>query len=139
MTLIAAQPTAEQAAHFAALAQIAADEIFTHLFGSRARATLESMFQARDNDNSHAHATFLLEDEAIAGMLHAYPATLARQHEARTLWLYLWHAAWQLPRALVVGWMLREILDFLGSNLDDEDFYIVFWRSTRPIAAGAIA
>lgn len=126
MTLIAARPTADHATHFARLAQIASDDMFTHFFGSRARAALESMFLARENDNSHAHTTFLLEAEEVAGMLQAYPAALARQHEARTLWLYLRYAAWQLPRALVVGFMLRDILDFLGGNLDDEDFYIAF-------------
>ena len=126
MTLVPAQPAAEQAAHFARLAQIAGDEIFTHFFGSRAETVLASMFRRRENDNSHAHTAFLLEEDAIAGMLQAYTASDARQQAPRTLWLYLRYAAWQLPRALVLGFMLRDILDFLNRDLDDEDFYIVF-------------
>ena len=126
MTLAAAKPTKEHASHFAQLAQIASDDMFTHLFGARARAVLEEMFPLRDNDGSHVHTTFLLDGEAVAGMLHAYPAAIARQSETRTLWLYLRYAAWQVPRALTVGFLLRDILGFLGGNLADDDFYIAF-------------
>ncbi len=126
MRLAPAAPTADEARHFAQLAQIAGDDVFTHLFGSRARAVLEAMFLLRDNDSSHAHTTFLHEDEAIAGMLQACPAAVARRRETRTLWLYLRYAAWQIPRALVVGFLLRDLLDFLGGSLEDDDFYILF-------------
>lgn len=122
--LIAAQPTPEQAAHFAGLAQIASDDFFTVLFGSRANAALEAMFLLPHNDNSHSHTTFLLHDEAIAGMLHAYPASDAKARAWRTAWLYLRFARWQALRALAVGIRLSGIVDFIGGNLQPEDFYI---------------
>lgn len=124
MTHIQAAPRAEQAAHFSRLAQIASDDLFSLLFGARAEAVLASMFLRRDNDNSHAYTTFLLAGDAIAGMLHAYPAADARRHAARSVWLYLRFAAWQLPRALALGFVLRDILDFVGGNLEADDFYI---------------
>ena len=119
-----AQPSSEQAAHFARLAQIASDQFFSHLFGPRAQTVLSSMFQEPDNENSHAHTTFLQEGGAIAGMLHAYPAIEARRCARRSIWLYLRYASWQLPRALAVGLRLSNIMEFLGSDLDDGDFYI---------------
>ena len=124
MPLIKAKPTAEQAAHFARLAQIASDQFFAHLFGSRAQTVLESMFLRRDNDNSFIYTSFVLEDDSIAGMLQAYPAADARRQAARSTRLYLRHAAWQIPRALALGFMLRDLLEFLTSNLDDGDLYI---------------
>lgn len=132
MTLIAAQPTSEQASHFARLAQIASDQFFQHLFGSRAGAVLESMFLLRDNDNSHRYTTFLLQDDRIAGMLHGYPATDARRHAARSHWLYLRYAAWQMPRMLALGFLLRDLLDFLGNNLHDGDFYLAMLAIDQP-------
>jgi len=124
MTLLKAEPKSEYAAHFARLAQIASDQFFTHIFGSRADAVLESMFRQRDNDLSHAYTSFLLEDGRIAGMLHAYSAADARRYATRSNWLYLRYAALQIPRFLAIGFLLRDILDFLGSNLDDGDFYV---------------
>ncbi len=124
MTLVKAEPTAEQAAHFARLAQIASDQLFSHLFGSRAQTVLASMFRQRGNDSSFVYTRLLIEGDAIAGMLHAYPAADARLHAARSIWLYLQYAAWQMPRAVALGFMLRDLLDFLASNLDDGDFYI---------------
>lgn len=124
MRLFKAAPTAEQAAHFSRLAQIASDELFSRLFGARAQFVLASMFLQRDNDNSHAYTTFLQEGDAIAGMLHAYPAADAGRHAARSVSLFLRYAAWQLPRALVLGFVLRDILDFVGGNLEADDFYI---------------
>lgn len=122
--LIRAQPTAEHSAHFASLGQIASDDYFSILFGSRAKAVLESMFRRSDNDNSHLYTTFLLDDEAIAGMLHAYPAGDAQALARRTAWLYLRFARWQAPRALTVATRMSGVLDFLGGNLRPEDFYI---------------
>lgn len=124
MTLMPAQPSSEQAAHFARLAQIASDQFFSHLFGPRAQSVLSSMFQEPNNDNSHVYTTFLQEGDEIAGMLQAYPAIEARRCARRSNWLYLRHASWQIPRALAVGIRLGSVLEFLGSDLDDGDFYI---------------
>lgn len=124
MEPIAAQATPAQAADFAGLAQIAADDVFSVLFGSRANAILEAMFGRADNDNSHIYTTFLLADDAVAGMLHAYPAGAAKAREWRTIWLYLRFARWQALRALAVGIRLSAMLDFVGGNLAADDFYI---------------
>lgn len=124
MPLVSAQPTATQAAHFARLAQIAGDQVFTHLFGSRAETVLASMFRRGDNENSHRFTTFLQENGAIAGMLQGLPATEMQAQANRANWLYLRYAAWQLPRALLGVSRLAGVLEFLGSGLNDGDFYI---------------
>ena len=124
MELIVGQPAPEQAAHFASLAQIASDGFFTILFGPRANAVLEAMFRRSDNDNSHVHTTFLLDDETIAGMLHAYSAREAKARAWRTAWHYLRFARWQALRALAVATRLGGMLEFLGGNLQPQDFYI---------------
>ena len=103
---------------------MAADDVFTVVFGSRARAVLEAMFLRLDNDNSHVYTTFLLHDGAVAGMLHAYPAAAAERQAGRTGWLYLRFARWQLPRALLSGLWMSSLLDFVGGNLEREDCYI---------------
>ncbi len=124
MQLIAGQPAPEQAAHFAILAQIASDDIFSILFGSRADAVLGAMFQLSDNDNSHLHTIFLQDGEAIAGMVHAYAADVAQVQARRTAWLYMRFARWHALRALAVGIRLSPLLDFVGANLVTDDFYI---------------
>ena len=124
MQLIAGQPAPEQAAHFARLAQMAGDDIFTVLFGSRANAVLQAMFLRLDNDNSHVYTTFLLHGGALAGMLHAYPAGDAERQAGRTAWLYMRFARWHALRALAVGIRLSRLLDFIGANLVTDDFYI---------------
>lgn len=132
MPLIKAEPTAAHAAHFARLAQIASDQFYSHLFGSRGQTVLESMFLQRDNDCSYIYTRFLLEGNSIVGMLHAYPAADARQQAARSTRLYLRHAAWQIPRALALGFVLRDLLEFLASNLDDGDLYIAMLAIYQP-------
>lgn len=124
MQIVAGQPIAEQAAHFARLAQIAGDDIFSVLFGSRANPILQAMYRRTDNDNSHVYTTFLLHDGAVAGMLHAYPAGDAERLAGRTAWLYLRLARWGALRALAVGARLSSLLDFVGGNLEAGDLYI---------------
>ena len=124
MELIAGQPQPKQAAHFASLAQMASDDLFTTLFGARASTVLEALFLEARNDFSHSHTSFLLTDDAdrtIVGMLHAYPAQATAR---RTLWLLLRYARFQAPRLLAMAFLLRDILDFLGENLEQDDFYI---------------
>ncbi len=124
MELIAGQPSPEHAAHFARLAQIASDDVFSILFGSRANAVLEAMFLRSDNDNSHLYTTLLPDDDAIAGMLHAYPARDAKAQSRRTGWLYLRFARTQALPALLIATRIGSILDFLGGNLQVDDYYI---------------
>lgn len=105
---------------------MAGDKVFTELLGSRAHAALVSMYLQADNLNSYTHTTFLREDSAIAGMLHAYSATAARDHGPRTNWLYLKYARLQIFRLLATTILLRDILGFVGENLLEEDYYISF-------------
>ncbi len=127
MELLAGQPKPAQAAHFAILAQMASDDLFTTLFGARASTVLEALFLEARNDFSHSHTSFLLADDAdraIAGMLHAYPALVAQATARRTLMLLLRFARFQAPRLLAMAFLLRDILDFLGEYLEQDDFYI---------------
>lgn len=124
MTLIPAQAAPDHARHFAQLAQIASDEFFSELLGKKANAVLESMFMQTDNDNSHSHTRFLQVDDEIAGMLTAYTAADARSHARRTMWLMLRYAGWRSLRFLAVSILYSDVLDFLGGNLEDGDFYI---------------
>ncbi|MCY4021262.1 MAG: GNAT family N-acetyltransferase [Chloroflexi bacterium] len=126
MKLIPARPTPDNADHFAQLAQMAGDKVFTDLFGGRAHAALKSMYLQADNLNGHTHTTFLQEDSAIAGMLHAYSATAARDYAPRTNWLYLKYARLQIFRFLAATILLRDILGFIGENLLEGDYYIAF-------------
>lgn len=126
MKLIPARPTPDYAEHFAQLAQMAGDKVFTEFFGSRAHAALVSMYLQADNHNSHTHTTFLQENSAIAGMLHAYSATAARDHAPRTNWLYVKYARLQIFRLLTATILLRDILGFVGENLLEGDYYIAF-------------
>ena len=126
MRLVPARPTRADARHFAALAQIAADNLFSELFGGRAAPLLEGMFLRADNPNSYLRCAFLRSDDAVAGMIHALPARTMQAQRDRELLLMLWLARWQLPRFLVVMLLLRELLGFLGDKLADDDFYIAF-------------
>lgn len=124
MTLIPAQATPDQARHFAQLAQIASDGFFSELLGKRADAVLAAMFMQTRNDFSYRYASFLQVDDSPAGLLSAYTAAEARAHSNRTAWLMLRCAGWQSLRFLAGGILLRDLLDFLGSHLEANDFYI---------------
>jgi len=124
--IIPAHATSEQSRHFSQLAQIASDDLFTDLFGSRATDVLKFMFLQASNDFSHRYTCFLMAAEDIAGMIHAYPAEQASSQQTRTVWLLLRQARWQIPRFLAVAILLGDILSFPGSNLERGDFYIAF-------------
>lgn len=124
MTLIPAQPTPDQARHFAQLAQIASDDFFSELFGKRANTVLTAMFMQDRNDFSYRYASFLQVDDSPAGLLAAYTAADARAHSNRTAWLMMRHAGWQALRFLAVSILLRDLLDFMGNHLETKDFYI---------------
>ena len=124
MQLVAAKPTVEDAAHFVKLAQMAGDNIFSEMLGSRAEPALRAMFARDDNDYSFRHATFLALDDQVAGLLQGFAAREARG--SRTTWLTLRYAAWQLPRLLIVGSLMSDLLDFIASDLAGDDFYIQF-------------
>ncbi|MDE2858946.1 MAG: GNAT family N-acetyltransferase [Chloroflexota bacterium] len=124
--LMKAQATTCQAKRFAQLAQMAGDNVFTEFFGNRANAVLEAMYLQADNYNSHSHTTFLQEDAAVAGMIHAYTAAAARDQAPRTNWLYLKYARLQIFRVLATAILLRDILGFQGEHLSEEDYYIVY-------------
>ena len=126
MTFAPATSTAADAQAFYDLAQMAADDLFTHLLGGRAPHTLGSMFQRDDNELSHSMSRFLLDQGEIAGLLHSYPAAWAQARSQRTLWLYLRYAGWQSLRFMAVAVLLRDVFGFLGENLAPDDFYIAF-------------
>lgn len=124
MTIIPAQATLDHAEHFARLAQIASDEFFTELLGNRGQVALRSMFLRAENDFSHTHCAFLQAGDSVAGMIHAYSAEQAAANAQRSTWLIMRYAGWQILRCLVVGYALRNILEFLGADLASGDFYI---------------
>lgn len=124
MTLIPAQAISSHAEHFARLAQLSSDELFSDLLGNRAEDALRSMFLRQGNDNSHKYCSFLLESGAVAGMIQAYSAEQAVANARGTIWLFVKYARWQILRCLVVGFSLRDILDFVGADLAPGDFYI---------------
>ena len=126
MTFEAATLTAEHERAFYDLTQMAADDLFSQFFGGRAETVLQSMYRRGDNELSHRHSRFLLADAEIAGLLHAYPGSWARAVSDRSFWLYLRYAGWQSLRFLALGILLRQIFEFLGENLEDDDFYIAF-------------
>ena len=124
MKLVPADATIDDSRHFSRLTQMAGDDVFTELLGNRAETVLEALLLREDNEFSFRHTTLLLDGAAIAGMLHAHAAREA--NDSRLTRLLLRYAGWQLPRLLAVGFILSTIFDFLGSHLDDDDFYIAF-------------
>ena len=78
-----------------------------------------------DNEFSHRHTRFLLAEGEIAGMLHGFPARAVRDAQSgRSLWLMLRHARFEVLRLIIAAVVLRDILDFIGQDLDSGDFYI---------------
>ncbi|MCY4247431.1 MAG: GNAT family N-acetyltransferase [Chloroflexi bacterium] len=124
--LINAQATAEHAAHFAQLAQIAGDQLFSQLFGSRATPLLQGMFLREDNEFSCYHCAFIRHEGEIAGMIHAYSATTSDTYQLRGFLLMLRLAGWELPRFLLMLALMRQLLGFLGQRLSPGDYYIAF-------------
>lgn len=124
--LIKAQATTEHAAHFAQLAQIAGDELFSQLFGGRAIALLQDMFLRDDNEFSSRHCAFIRQDGETAGMIHAHSAATSHANELRGFLLMLRLAGWELPRFLLMLVMLRQLLGFAGQGLATDDYYITF-------------
>lgn len=124
--LVAARPTAADARHFANLAQIASDQLFSQLFGGRAIPLLQGMFLREDNEFSCRHCTFIQHDGETAGLIHAHSAATSQAQELRSFLLMLRLAGWQLPRFFLMLLMLRGLLGFAGQRLAADDYYITF-------------
>lgn len=124
MTLIKAQASADHAYHFAQLAQISSENIFSDFFGERANAVIEATFLQKANENSHEYTYFLQQDGEIAGMIHTYSAADFHAYERRGLWLYVRYSRLQLFRGILHLYRLRKALRFYNSNLQEGDFYI---------------
>ena len=124
-SFISANASEDHAEHFYRLAQMAGDELYTVLFGARARAVLHAMFKLGQNEFSYRHTRFLLVEGEIAGMIHGFRAEAAQAHSARTLWLMLGCSRLQLFRFLASSIMLRDIVGFTGARVLG-DFYILF-------------
>lgn len=124
MFMIAAQPLADHATHFAKLAQIASDDLYTYLLGKRANDILASLFCQPENDNSYQFTHFLKDDGKIAGMVNAWTADEKRVNDRHNDKLMRRYAGWRYLRYLAVGLYLYNIAEFIGSNLSSNDFYI---------------
>lgn len=126
MQLVAARPTPADARHFANLAQIAGDNLFSELFGGRAIPLLHGMFLRKNNEFSCRHCAFIRHDGNTAGMIHAHSAATSQTHELRGLLLMLRLAGRELPRFLLMLVMMRHLLGFAGQRLTPDDYYITF-------------
>lgn len=124
MTLRKAEPQADQAFHFARLAQIASHGIITQFLANQANPALESMFLQLNNENSHAYTYFLQQDSKIAGMIQSYPASAFHAHEWRNLWLYAKYSRQQFFRGIVQLFLLRQLMGYFGSSLKENDFFV---------------
>ena len=126
MQLVAARPTPVDARHFADLAQIAGDELYSQLFGKRATPLLQSMFLRENNEYSCRHCTFIRHEHETVGMIHAQSADTLRANELRSFLLMMLLAGWELPRFLLMLLMMRQLLGFAGQKLAPGDYYITF-------------
>jgi len=124
--LVAARRTPADARHFADLAQIAGDDIFSQLFGRRAIPLLQGMFLRENNEYSCRHCTFIRHDYETAGMIHACSARTLQTNELRSFLLTLLLAGWELPRFLLMLVMMRQLLGFVGQKLATDDYTITF-------------
>jgi ribosomal protein S18 acetylase RimI-like enzyme len=122
--MMPAQPEPEHARHFANLAQIASDQFYSQLLGSKANAILASTFQHPNNDNSYVFTNFLMADDSIAGMLNGFTAGQKQAIGNQTEWLILKYGTWRFLRYLTIGILLSDITDFIGKRLADGDYYI---------------
>lgn len=124
MSMIPATPTPDHADHFAGLAQIASDNLYTHLLGKQAHRILAGLFCKPDNDNSYQFTHFLQDSGHIAGMVNGW-TTAQKQHNDRYNEQLVRHfAGWRYLQYISVGLYLSEVTEFIGTNLDDHDFYI---------------
>ena len=119
------QATAQHAAHFVQLAQIAGSDLLTELFGNRAEAVFTSAYLGEKNEHSHRYTQFLLAEGEIAGMTQGIRGAEARQVAGRTFLLMLFHARGQVFRFLIKTALLENILSFMSQRAAD-DFYINF-------------
>lgn len=124
MSIISAHPTPDHANHFAQLAQIASDDLYTHLLGKQANRILESLFCKPDNDNSYQFTHFLQVDDRIAGMVNGWTTDQKHNNDRYNETLVRHFAGWRYLQYIGVGLYLSEITEFIGTNLEAGDFYI---------------
>ncbi len=124
MAMITAQPTPEHAEHFAQLTQIASDNLYTNLLGKQANRILEGLYGKPDNDNSYQFTHFLEDGKNIAGMVNGWTASQKQNNDQYNERLVRHFAGWRYIQYISVGLYLSEVTEFIGSNLDDHDFYI---------------
>lgn len=124
MTLIKAQASADHAYHFAQLAQLSSEGIFSDFFGKRANTIIEATFLQKANENCHEYTRFLQQNGEIAGMIHTYSAADFHAFEHRSMWLYVRYSRLQLFRGILHLYRLRNALKFYNSSLQKGDSYI---------------
>lgn len=122
--IISASSTTHHAEHFAKLAQIASDNLYTELLGSKANAILAATFEEPRNNNSFEVTHFLKQGDDIMGMINGYTAEQKLDFGDRSERLILKYGGWRYIRYLVLGLMLHDITGFIGNNLLSDDFYI---------------
>jgi len=124
MPMIPAQATQEHATHFANFAQLASDNLFTELLGGRANHILAELFYQPDNDNSYQFTHFLLDGDDIVGMINGWTATDKHTNNGNNDRLMRRYAGWRYLRYMAIGIYLMDVLEFIGANLSEGDFYI---------------
>lgn len=122
--MIAAQATPDHATHFANFAQLASDNFFSVLLGSRANQVLEKTFLHPNNENSYDITHFLIENDAIVGMVNGYSYQQKQAMNGKTDQLIRKYAGWQYLQYLALGLYLHNMIRFIGGNLGKDDFYI---------------
>ncbi len=122
--MLSAQASAEHAHHFANLAQIASDDLYTTLLGNRSKQVLEGTFQEPNNENSYDLTHFLCEGNDIIGMVNGFTSQQKQAIGNRTTSLTMKYAGWRFLQYIALGIYLSEITDFIGNNLEAGDYYI---------------
>lgn len=122
--MLSAQASSEHAHHFANLAQIASDDLYTTLLGSRANRVLEGTFQESNNENSYDLTHFLYDGQDVIGMVNGFTRQEKQTIGHRTSSLTMKYAGWRFLQYMALGIYLSEIIDFIGNNLEAGDYYI---------------
>jgi GNAT superfamily N-acetyltransferase len=118
-----AQPNAEDAAAFAALANMAAHDLIADMFGKNYPRILGQMFLRCGNLFSHRLVHFAEVNGKVTGLLHAFHALHKADMDGKTTLLLMRYTGLGLISSLLTRFRLRLLLNFMDA-LPPEAYYL---------------
>ncbi len=121
--IVKANNTEEDAHHYATLAEIAADGLFSFLYGSKSYSLLKYLFLEENTIPNHSITYFVKNKQKIAGEITCYTYEYHEKNNERSEKKITDYLGWKVVRLLAASFMLR-LMRVKLEGVKPEELYI---------------